>query len=232
MDGFKIIRSNKSAIVSLLAALFCIVYILSFHANANYRSINANYPTIHYDSERYQCLANKIFSTLTDAGQLYCLPKLQVSELAHQGPGYPVILAPLSAFKDFGTAVMYMQLVLFVLGGFLLFRIIRDNGFGEPAIGTVLYFAYLPLGIYTNYVLTETRPKHRESLWKYQVTGDIRLNELIKLSGKTSSVLITKGPEGVAHENRDDLSSSLFRQSGSYNIRLQLITYDGKEYIL
>ena len=32
---------------------------------------------------------------------------------------------------------------------------LRDNGFGEPAIGTVLYFAYLPLGIYTNYVLTE-----------------------------------------------------------------------------
>ena len=120
MDGFKIIRSNKSAIVSFLAALFCIIYIKSFHANADYRGII-------FDADRYQCLAHKIFNVIVDANPSPCQTKLQVSELAFQGPGYPVMLAPFFAFKDFGLAVSNLQLVLFVLGGFLLFRIIRDG---------------------------------------------------------------------------------------------------------
>jgi hypothetical protein len=76
------------------------------------------------------------------------------------------------------------------------------------------------------------RPVHRESLWKYETTGDIRLFDSVRLSGDAKSVYVYKDGAGSVHEDTGDLSSHPLKQSGTYNIRLQLITADGKEIII
>ena len=76
------------------------------------------------------------------------------------------------------------------------------------------------------------QPVHRESLWKYQTTGDIRLFDSVHLSGDTKSVYMHRDGAGSMREETGDLSSYPLKQSGTYNIRLQLITVDGKEIII
>lgn len=69
----------------------------------------------------------------------------------------------------------------------------------------------------------------RNSLWRYQTEGDLRLYGDTPLAGRAVSGY-TSGPG--ESERVDDLSDHLLIQSGGYRIRLQLITRDGTELVL
>jgi len=76
----------------------------------------------------------------------------------------------------------------------------------------------------------------RASIWRYQTYGDMRLYGGGRLTGESRSAYVTlasagpdKGPEQRARE--DDLSTDPLIQTGSYRIRLQLISRDGAEVL-
>lgn len=73
---------------------------------------------------------------------------------------------------------------------------------------------------------------NRESIWKYQTTNDVRLYDFVPLRGNTNSDYITYGNSNEFKVLSDDLSLSPFSQTGSYNIRIQLIMKDGREILI
>ncbi len=70
----------------------------------------------------------------------------------------------------------------------------------------------------------------RNSLWRYQTEGDMRLYGGTPLAGRATSAFTPDADSGAGRT--DDLSDRPFIQSGGYRIRLQLITRDGTEWVL
>lgn len=71
----------------------------------------------------------------------------------------------------------------------------------------------------------------RESLYRYETYGDLRLYGG-RLAGESRSARLVRVPGAAAPEERSDLSAAPLRQTGRYRIRLQLVTTDGVEVIL
>lgn len=71
----------------------------------------------------------------------------------------------------------------------------------------------------------------RESLYRYETYGDLRLHGG-RLAGESRSTRLVHAPGAAAPVERRDLSDAPLRQTGSYRIRLQLVTTDGIEVFL
>jgi hypothetical protein len=72
----------------------------------------------------------------------------------------------------------------------------------------------------------------RASYWRYQTYGDMRIHGGTRLKGTRVSAYVPEaGAEAVLGPD-GDLSPAPFRQTGSYRIRLQLITTTGAELFL
>ncbi|MBI5136220.1 MAG: hypothetical protein HZA24_02665 [Nitrospirae bacterium] len=106
-------------------------------------------------------------------------------------------------------------------------RLYGDLAFGNPAVaaGPRPWIAPADLKRHAR------RLVHlgRDSLWRYQTEGDMRLYGGTPLSGRAQSGFV---PGPGLPKQADDLSSAPLRQGGGYRIRLQLITVDGRELIL
>jgi hypothetical protein len=69
----------------------------------------------------------------------------------------------------------------------------------------------------------------RNSMWRYQAYGDMRIHGNMRLAGTATSHYQTADMVGPQSK---DLSDAVLIQDGGYRVRLQVITADGRELIL
>lgn len=72
----------------------------------------------------------------------------------------------------------------------------------------------------------------RESYWRYQTYGDMRIHRTVQLAGSSASRYVTGAGTDRERVATGDLSDDVMFQTGAYRIRLQLITRDGREVLL